>query len=104
MTVDEWHECDEMLRTHPALIAAPARRGITDPAENTARYQWRRCSPEACPRPGLLAIHLLSQRLAVFPFHLTGGAVAYNRHYVLTRFVVVQILRGKERPLRMPGV
>ncbi len=31
MTVDEWHECDEMLRTHPALIAALARRGITDP-------------------------------------------------------------------------
>ena len=30
MTVDEWHECDEMLRSHPALIAALARRGITD--------------------------------------------------------------------------
>jgi primary-amine oxidase len=30
MTVDEWHECDEMLRQHPALIAALARRGITD--------------------------------------------------------------------------
>jgi primary-amine oxidase len=30
MTVDEWHECDEMLRAHPLLIAALARRGITD--------------------------------------------------------------------------
>ena len=30
MTVDEWHECDEMLRRHPALIGAVARRGITD--------------------------------------------------------------------------
>jgi primary-amine oxidase len=30
MTLDEWHECDEMLRSHPALIAALARRGITD--------------------------------------------------------------------------
>ena len=30
MTVDEWHECDEMLRRHPALIAALARREITD--------------------------------------------------------------------------
>jgi primary-amine oxidase len=30
MTVDEWHECDEMLRAHPAVIAALGRRGITD--------------------------------------------------------------------------
>jgi primary-amine oxidase len=30
MTVDEWHECDEMLRSHPALIEALARREITD--------------------------------------------------------------------------
>jgi primary-amine oxidase len=30
VTVDEWHECDEMLRAHPAVIAALARRGITD--------------------------------------------------------------------------
>jgi len=30
MTVDEWHECDEMLRAHPLLIDALARRGITD--------------------------------------------------------------------------
>jgi primary-amine oxidase len=30
MTVDEWHECDEMLRRHPALISALASRGITD--------------------------------------------------------------------------
>jgi primary-amine oxidase len=30
MTVDEWHECDEMLRRHPLLIDALARRGITD--------------------------------------------------------------------------
>jgi primary-amine oxidase len=30
MTVDEWHECDQMLRGHPALIEALARRGITD--------------------------------------------------------------------------
>jgi primary-amine oxidase len=30
MTVDEWHECDEMLRAHPQLIDALARRGITD--------------------------------------------------------------------------
>jgi primary-amine oxidase len=30
MTVDEWHECDHMLRAHPALADALARRGITD--------------------------------------------------------------------------
>jgi primary-amine oxidase len=30
MTVDEWHECDAMLRSHPAVIEALARRGITD--------------------------------------------------------------------------
>jgi primary-amine oxidase len=30
MTVDEWHECDEMLRAQPALAEALARRGITD--------------------------------------------------------------------------
>ncbi|MGH3195775.1 MAG: primary-amine oxidase [Streptosporangiaceae bacterium] len=30
MTVDEWHECDEMLRAHPALAGALVRRGITD--------------------------------------------------------------------------
>jgi primary-amine oxidase len=30
MTVDEWHECDEMLRAHPALAEALARRRITD--------------------------------------------------------------------------
>ena len=30
MTVDEWHECDQLLRAHPALVAALARRGITD--------------------------------------------------------------------------
>jgi primary-amine oxidase len=30
MTVDEWHECDEMLREQPALARALARRGITD--------------------------------------------------------------------------
>ena len=27
MTVDEWHECDEMLRAAPAVIAALAARG-----------------------------------------------------------------------------
>ena len=30
MTVDEWHECDVMLRRHPAVVEALARRGITD--------------------------------------------------------------------------
>jgi primary-amine oxidase len=30
MTVDEWHECDHMLRAHPAVVQALARRGITD--------------------------------------------------------------------------
>ena len=30
MTVDEWHECDQLLRAHPALVQALARRGITD--------------------------------------------------------------------------
>ena len=30
MTVDEWHECDEMLRGHPAVIEALGQRGITD--------------------------------------------------------------------------
>jgi primary-amine oxidase len=30
MTVDEWHECDHLLRAHPGLAEALARRGITD--------------------------------------------------------------------------
>jgi primary-amine oxidase len=30
MTADEWHECDEMLRAHPEVVQALARRGITD--------------------------------------------------------------------------
>ena len=30
MTADEWHECDEMLRAHPAVRQALARRGVTD--------------------------------------------------------------------------
>jgi primary-amine oxidase len=30
MTVDEWHECDVMLRAHSDVIAALARRGVTD--------------------------------------------------------------------------
>ena len=30
MTVDEWHECDVMLRAHPELVQALAGRGITD--------------------------------------------------------------------------
>jgi primary-amine oxidase len=30
MTVDEWHECDQMLHGEPALVDALARRGITD--------------------------------------------------------------------------
>ena len=30
MTVDEWHEGDEMLLAHPEVIEALARRGITD--------------------------------------------------------------------------
>ena len=30
MTVDEWHECDEMIRAHPAVSDALARRGVTD--------------------------------------------------------------------------
>jgi primary-amine oxidase len=30
MTVDEWHECDEMLRGRPELARALARRGVTD--------------------------------------------------------------------------
>src|SRR5262249_15625266 len=29
-TVDELHECDETMRRHPSVIAALARRGITD--------------------------------------------------------------------------
>ena len=32
ITVDEWHESDEMLHADPALAAALARRGITDPS------------------------------------------------------------------------
>ncbi|HEY2641516.1 MAG TPA: primary-amine oxidase [Streptosporangiaceae bacterium] len=30
ITVDEWHECDQMLRAHPAVIDALAQRGIVD--------------------------------------------------------------------------
>jgi primary-amine oxidase len=70
ITVDEWHECDEMLRAHPQVIAALARRGITDltlvltdvwaygAALVPERYRglrigwadvWRRGSPDANP-------------------------------------------------------
>jgi primary-amine oxidase len=31
LTSDEWHECDEMLRAHPEVLAALAARGLTDP-------------------------------------------------------------------------
>jgi primary-amine oxidase len=30
MTADEWHECDQLLRAHPAVVEALARRGVTD--------------------------------------------------------------------------
>jgi len=30
MTVDEWHECDAMLRAHPLVTEALGRRGIAD--------------------------------------------------------------------------
>jgi primary-amine oxidase len=54
MTVDEWHECDEMLRSHPAVKEALTRRGISDMSRVLAdmwaygaafvpeRYQGRR--------------------------------------------------------------
>jgi primary-amine oxidase len=29
-TVDEWHECDEVMRAHPDVVAALAKRGLTD--------------------------------------------------------------------------
>ncbi|HET6987438.1 MAG TPA: primary-amine oxidase [Kribbella sp.] len=29
-TVDEWHECDVIMREHPDVLAALARRGVTD--------------------------------------------------------------------------
>jgi primary-amine oxidase len=29
-TPDEWHECDEIMRNHPAVQAAMAKRGVTD--------------------------------------------------------------------------
>jgi len=31
MTADEWHECDQMLRADPRVIAALAARGLPDP-------------------------------------------------------------------------
>jgi primary-amine oxidase len=31
LTSDEWHECDEMLRAHPQVLAALAARGLADP-------------------------------------------------------------------------
>ena len=30
MTVDEWHECDVMLRSQPSVVQALERRGVTD--------------------------------------------------------------------------
>jgi primary-amine oxidase len=30
MTVDEWHECDEMVRAEPRVVEALARRGVAD--------------------------------------------------------------------------
>jgi primary-amine oxidase len=38
-TVDEFTECDQMLRSHPEVIAALARRGITD-VENVFMDTW----------------------------------------------------------------
>ncbi len=31
-TPDEYHECDEVLRRHPAVLAVLAERGVTDPS------------------------------------------------------------------------
>jgi primary-amine oxidase len=31
-TPDEWHDCDAAMRAHPEVVAALARRGITDPS------------------------------------------------------------------------
>ncbi len=42
MTVDEWHECDEMIRAHPAVIEALA--GAASP---TCRGCWPTCGPTA---------------------------------------------------------
>ena len=72
MTLDEWHEAHEALITHPDVIAALAKRGITDldlvlidtwayghsliPAEFRDRRVgwtdvWRRSTPWAAPTP-----------------------------------------------------
>ena len=51
MTLDEWHECDEMLRGHPMLAAALARRGITDLARVLTDV-WAYGAALVPPRPG----------------------------------------------------
>ncbi|KLO32512.1 primary-amine oxidase [Mycobacterium haemophilum] len=38
-TVDEWHEAGELLRTHPAVVAALQRRGVTD-IDNVLMDVW----------------------------------------------------------------
>ncbi|WP_181783011.1 primary-amine oxidase [Pseudonocardia pini] len=32
VTVDEWHDCDDAMRAHPAVVEALRGRGITDPS------------------------------------------------------------------------
>ena len=52
ITVDEWSECDEMLPRHTQLVAALARRGITDPARVlTDVWAYRAHNVPAVPRP-----------------------------------------------------
>ena len=53
ITVDEWHECDEMLRADPALATALAGRGITD-LSRVLTDLWAypaATDPAAVPRP-----------------------------------------------------
>ena len=49
MTVDEWHECDEMLRAHPALArgAGPARHHRHVPGAHRHVGLRRRARPRA---------------------------------------------------------
>jgi primary-amine oxidase len=101
MTVDEWHECDEMLRAHPALAEALARRGITDlslvltdmwaygAALVPARYRglrigwsdvWYRDSPDGNP----------------YAHHVTGLHPVVD----LNRMVLLEIEDSEDSPAR----
>ena len=74
MTVDEWHECDEMLRAHPAVAAALTRRGITDMSLVTEAF-------EIDDAESFATVRELLRKEGIFGGSSTGTLVAGALHY-----------------------